>query len=105
MFVDDRTQVGVDQDGVWGFHVYLALGAFQLSCDTTRQKPFGQAERCRNKMQFHLFVILLIAKIKTKDTQILNSYRTSVQVVSSYLRDLPALRRPDLGETFRGTTE
>lgn len=105
MFVDDRSQVGVDQDGVWGFHVDLALGAFQLPCETTRQKPFGQAERCRNEMQFHLFGILLIAKIKTKETQILNSYRTSVQVVSSYLRDLPALRRPDLGETFRGTTE
>lgn len=105
MFVDDSSQVGVDQDGIWGFHVYLALGAFQLPCDTTRQKPFTQPERCRKEMHFHLFVILSIAKIKTKDTQILNSYRTLVQVVSSYLRDLPALRRPDLGETFRGTTE
>lgn len=105
MFVDDSSQVGVYQDGVWGFHVYLALGAFQLPCDTTRQKPFRQAERCRNELHFHSFVLLSIANIKTKDTQILNSYRTSVQVVSSYLHDLPALRRPDLGETFRGTTE
>lgn len=33
MFIDNSPQVGVDQDGVWGFHVYLALSAFQLPCD------------------------------------------------------------------------
>lgn len=37
MFIDDSSQVGVDQDGVWGFHVYLALSAFQLPCDTTQE--------------------------------------------------------------------
>lgn len=37
MFIDDSSQVGVDQDGVWGFHVYLALSAFQLPCDAIKE--------------------------------------------------------------------
>lgn len=37
MFIDDSSQVGVDQDGVWGFHVYLALSALQLACDTIQE--------------------------------------------------------------------
>lgn len=37
MFIDDRSQVGVDQNGVWGFHVNLALCTFQLPCDTVQE--------------------------------------------------------------------
>lgn len=37
MFIDDSSQVGVDQNGVWGFHVNLALSAFQLPCDAIQE--------------------------------------------------------------------
>lgn len=37
MFIDDRSQVGVDQNGVWGFHVNLALRTFQLPCDAIQE--------------------------------------------------------------------
>lgn len=34
MLVDDGPQVGVDQNGVRGFHVYFTFSAFQLPCFT-----------------------------------------------------------------------
>lgn len=45
MFIDDGPQVGVDQDGVRGFHVYLALGAFQLPCDRIQNTAVRTGER------------------------------------------------------------
>ena len=41
MFIDDSSQVGVDQDGVWGFHIYLALSAFQLPCDKIKANSWS----------------------------------------------------------------
>lgn len=48
---------------------------------------------------------IICNSFNNKKTQNLNSSRPTVQVILSDLPDLPALRRPDLGETFRGTTE
>lgn len=32
VLVDDSSQVGVDQDGVWRLHVNLTLGPFDMPC-------------------------------------------------------------------------
>lgn len=38
MLVDDRPQVGVNQNGVWCFDIYFTLGAFELPCDNNKKK-------------------------------------------------------------------